>query len=292
MAYRTVCIQTPCELSLSNSRLILKREGENPVAIPISDLWVLILESHLIKVTVALLSELNAKGVGVMVCGRDHMPNGLCLPIGAHSRHAAIVEHQLLMSAPLKKRLWQRIIRQKIINQAECLERNGRAAEKLVRYAESVKSNDSGGMESAAASEYFRAIIPEGTRRDGPYAGPLDYGYAILRASIGRTCVAGGWLVSRGIRHCSDLNAFNLVDDLIEPFRPFVDDIVFADDIREPLTSKSKLALISLLEKKVEMNGELVMVQYACELMLDSFRRAVLQNDATQLVLPEFPKGG
>ena len=289
MAKRTILIQNPCKLSVDSGRLLISR-SEGDVTFALSEIWVLILESHLVTITVALLSSLSEAGIGVITCGSNHMPNGLHLPIGAHSRHSAIVEHQLLISAPLRKRLWQQVVRQKILNQAKCLEKQGKPANKLIAYAKSVKSGDSGGAEAAAAAEYFREILPAGTRRDGPYAAPLDYGYAILRASIARCCVAGGWLVSRGIHHDSDLNAFNLADDFIEPFRAFVDDIVLSEDIRSPLSSKDKKRIATVLEREVVVDGLTMNIQYASEAVLKSFKRAVLDNDPSLLKLPSFPE--
>ena len=287
MARRTVLIQSYCKLSVSNKRLIVAKDS-GEVSVPLSEIWVLILEAHACTVTVALLSSLAEAGIGVMTCGPNHMPIALHLPIGAHSRHSAIVEHQLLISAPLRKRLWQRIVQAKIENQADCLRLLGRDPGGLDDKARSVRSGDAGGAEAAAAAEYFRRALPEGTRRSGPYEGPLDYGYAVVRASIARCCVGGGWLVSRGIHHDSGLNAFNLVDDLIEPFRPFVDRLVLSEGIVSPLRPPDKVRLASVLEAPARVGGEETSLQRAAELLLDSFKRAVLEKDPSRLLLPSF----
>lgn len=234
MAKRTICIQSASKLSVKSSQLYIS-SSKGSCSIPLEDVWVVILETHQAQVSTAALSELVDAGIGVMLCGLNHMPNGLLLPLGAHSRHAAIVEDQLAISKPLAKRLWQQIVRVKILNQAAVLDEIGESSERVVQFAANVLSGDTTNRESAAAAAYFKLLIKEGNRRQGPYEAPLDYGYAILRAGIAREAVSGGWLVSRGIHHHNNLNAFNLVDDLIEPFRPVVDLMVIKERIISPL---------------------------------------------------------
>lgn len=288
MAKQTICIQSPCKVSISQKRLHIHSQDVDQY-IALNDIWVVILECHQTVVTVATLASLSDAGIGVIVCGANHIPNGLYLPIGAHSRHSAIVDNQLAISAPLKKRLWQAIVQQKIRNQAEVAKRLGKSQTKIEYYVSSVRSGDTTNQEAAAAAEYFKQMLDgKGTRRESPYTGPLDYGYAIIRAGIARTCVAGGWLVSRGIHHDSDLNAFNLADDFIEPFRPFVDMLVFENNIQEPLHPENKILLTGILNQYVSFNGRNVLLQTAIEEMLGSFKRAVLQNDASLLLLPSF----
>lgn len=284
---RTICIQQPAKLSTKQNSLII--ENKKGIAqIPLEDIWVLILESQEVLLNSSVLAAMNEVGIGVMTCGRNHLPTGLLLPLGAHSRHAAIVENQLSISKPLAKQLWKRIVVRKITNQAralEILERPG--SEKLRQYAREVKSGDSTGREAAAAGYYFNRLIKNGTRRDSRETACLDYGYAVLRAGIAREAVSGGWLVSRGLHHCSDLNAFNLVDDFIEPFRPLVDLLVFGEIDAPDLTTESKQKLASVFEYSLLMQGKRHTAQSAIAVMMDSFKRAVLANDALELVLPE-----
>ncbi|WP_169301828.1 type II CRISPR-associated endonuclease Cas1 [Parvibacter caecicola] len=286
MPKRTVCLQSAAKLKYKDNHLVI--DGKEATArIPLEDIWVLILESHEVVISTALLAALGSEGIGVIVCGRNHMPIALQLPLGAHSRHAAIVEDQLLISKPLSKRLWQLIIKRKIENQALCLSMLGLdGVDSLLTLAKEVRSGDTTGRESVAASSYFRSYLSEGTRREGPYAPLLDYGYAILRAGIARCAVSGGWLVSRGLHHCSDLNAFNLVDDLIEPFRPVVDLLAKECEVPEGLSAGNKMILTRLFECTVEIDGEKYSVQSAIEEELDSLKRAVRSNDASCLRLP------
>lgn len=286
MPKRTICIQNPAKLSIDHSSLVISQQ-ETYCAIPLEDIWVLVLESQQATLTTATLSRLADGGIGVLVCGGNHMPNSLSLPLGAHSRHAAIVEHQLSLTKPFKKQVWMKIIKQKISNQAKVMEILGHDPTKLKQYAKEVLSDDSTGREAVAAAEYFKQILPIGSRREGPYAALLDYGYAILRAGIGRAAVSNGWLVSQGVHHASDLNAFNLVDDFIEPFRPLVD-LMILQNCQEPtLTTQNKQILASVFENNVLMENRITNVQAAIEQTFESFKESVLNKDSSSLTLPD-----
>lgn len=286
MPKRTICIQNPARVSIHNAALLIENNN-GKFAIPLEDIWVVIIETHRAQITTSALSSIVDSGIGLMLCGDDHMPNGLLLPLGAHSRHAAIVEDQLSISKPLQKRLWQRIVVQKIRNQAKVLDLIGENGNLVRKFTSQVLSGDSSNMESAAASVYFRHYAPKGTRRNGPVTPPLDYGYAVLRAGVGRTGVSGGWLVSRGLHHSNNLNAFNLVDDLIEPFRPVVDLMVRKMGLEGDLDPQKRSQLASVFEIRLMVNGQLTSVQHAIELEFDTLRDAVKSADYTLLSLPE-----
>lgn len=286
MPKRTICIQNAASLSVKNAALAIEQQGELKGLIPLEDIWVLIIETHRAQITTAALSKMVDAGIGVMFCGDDHMPNGLLLPLGAHSRHSAIVEDQLAISKPLQKRLWQRIVKAKINNQATVLDLMGLDGAPIRSWSKDVLSGDTTNRESVAASAYFKKLISEGNRRSGPFSSALDYGYTVLRAGIGRAAVGGGWLVSRGIHHDNNLNAFNLVDDLIEPFRPVVDLLIVERVIEGELTSDIKRELASIFECLVQIPSGKVPVQTAIENELDSFKKAVRVGDASLLELP------
>lgn len=285
MAQQTVLIQRKAHLHISHGLLEIEIDG-SPASIPLEDIWVVIIESHQTTVTMACISKLVDAGIGVLICGDDHMPNGLTLPLGAHSRHARIVDDQLAMSTPLKKQLWKRIVQMKISNQAVVLEELGRPVDPLPDYAKSVQSGDASNREAVAASLYFQRLLFEGTRRASLQGGALDYGYSVVRAGIGRAAVGGGWLVSQGIHHHSIYNAFNLVDDLIEPFRPLVDLIVMAYGIEEPLDTRDKVLLARVFEHVMKIDGRRCGCQQCIEVMMSSLRTAVIEKDARKLKLP------
>lgn len=287
MPKRTICITKPTKIASKMGSLIIGFE-EPLIKVPFEDIWVVILESPEISLSSRVLADLSSTGIGVMTCNSKHLPNGLLLPLAAHSRHAKIVEDQLLIPKPLKKRLWQAIVIQKIENQAFVLEQqNPEKAADLRKIAKGVLSGDSNGREAVAASLYFKALLPNGGRRNSDLTPILDYGYAIVRAGIARYAVSGGWLVSRGIHHCSDLNAFNLVDDFIEPFRPAVDLLALRAIQEKCLNPSTKRTLVEIFEYCVEVDGAKHSIQSAITAMIDSFKRAVLENDASELKLPK-----
>lgn len=173
---QTVAIRTPKYLCIKDNSLIIREKGSSVVLgkIALSDIWVIIIDNPQVTMTSALISGINDAGIGVLYCGSDHMPNGLALPLGAHSRHAEIVEHQLAISKPLRNQIWKRLVTKKIENQAKALALCfGDSAEvkKIRGYAQEVQSNDKTNRESIAASEYFKALLPYGTRWNGPLVG-------------------------------------------------------------------------------------------------------------------------
>ena len=289
---QTVAIRTPKHLCIKDNALVIREKKSAAVIckIALSDIWVIIIDNPQVTLTSALISGINDAGIGVLYCGPNHMPNGLSLPLGAHSRHAEIVEHQLAISKPLRNQIWKHIVIKKIDNQAKALELSGgnlNDVRKICNYAQEVQSNDKTNRESIAASEYFKALLPYGTRWNGPMTAPLNYGYAILRSGIAQCAVSHGWLVSRGIHHHSAENAFNLVDDLIEPFRPIVDLKVVSDNILEPLSTLNKKALTELTSVLVSIDGRRHSVQTAIDIYCESLSRAVELKDADQLLLPD-----
>lgn len=287
----TVTISTPKYLCVQDRCLVIKERHEDKVLdkISLSDIWVIIIDNPQVSITASLMGQINDAGIGVLFCGSNHMPNGLALPIGAHSRHAEIVEHQLAISKPLRNQLWAKITRRKIENQARTLELCGGKpgdVEKILNYARDVQSNDKTHREGAAAGEYFSKLLPYGSRWTGPMTAPLNFGYAILRTGIAQCAVSHGWLVSRGIHHHSAENAFNLVDDLIEPFRAVVDLMVVKENILAPLSRTNKETLTKVTSVIVLLDDKEMPVQTAIDFYCESLRRAIELKDSDQLLLP------
>ena len=287
----TVTIGTPKYLCVQDNCLVIKERHEDKVLdkIPLSDIWVIIIDNPQVTITASLMGQVNDAGIGVLFAGSNHMPNGLALPIGAHSRHAEIVEHQLAISKPLRNQLWAKITRKKIENQARALELCGGKpsdVEKILSYARDVQSNDKTHREGAAAGEYFSKLLPYGSRWTGPMTAPLNFGYAILRTGIAQCAVSHGWLVSRGIHHHSAENAFNLVDDLIEPFRAVVDLMVVKENILAPLSRANKETLTRVTSVLVLLDEKEMPVQTAIDVYCESLRRAIELKDSDQLLLP------
>lgn len=286
---RTLCVQSPASMRLSHGLLSVEVDYHGPrLTFPIEDIRTLVIESQGATVSSALMGRLVESGVSVITCNAQHMPNGTLLPIRSNARHLKVARMQLNMSKPLAKQLWKRIVVRKIENQATVLELTGQSGLPLRKLAKEVKSGDTTSRESVAASIYFRALFQDGGRRQGAQTAPLDYGYALLRASIAREVTAAGWLPAFGIHHDSQLNPFNLADDFIEPYRPFVDLLVVNADYSEGLSLPIRQQLLSVFTVLVEHDGlGLSTLQNSIEEMASSFKRAVLNEDHTLLSLPK-----
>ncbi len=294
MAWRTVIIGSECRVSLKRSQLLVERDDET-LSVPVEDIAVCVLEHRGIIVSTALLSSLCEAGAAIAVCNNRHLPNGLMLPFHTHSRQSQIAALQAGWSAPFKKRAWQNIVRAKITNQAHCLARRGAAQGKNLR--EMVKLIDSGdtkNREAHAARIYWPALMGKGFIRgtgDLPNAF-LNYGYTVIRACVARALVGAGLLPCFGLHHSNDLNGFNLADDLIEPFRPFVDDMIVDltahRDNEEELGKEDRAALAQLPATQVLIGGELQTILNATQLTAESLVRAIRNKDVSALRLPEF----
>lgn len=290
MGYRRLMIENPAELSVQRNQLTIKTD-DKMASFPIEDLDAVLIEDRRTKWSVAVPAKLAEHGCTLILCDEKHMPCCVLSPFMQHSRQLSVLKLQLEASEPKKKRLWQSIVRQKIRNQAECLSQFGlrEQADHLQKMSLAVMSGDSSFVEGVAAAYYFRALFGEGFVRgvdeDGRNAA-LNYGYAILRAVIARSLSVYGLLPCLGLHHKSELNAFNLADDLIEPFRPLVDRAVRKAVLPEDeLRPETKKMLFSLLSQEMKVNDRRYSVSYAVELYVQSLLRC-FRGDADRLNVP------
>jgi CRISP-associated protein Cas1 len=244
MIKRTLYFSNPSYLSLSNGQMVLRLpevekhdelsetfKKEAFKTFPIEDLGVIVLDHRQITITQALMAALLDQNVALITCDETHHPTGLFLPLAGHTLQTERFRDQIDASVPLKKQLWQQTVVCKILNQATLLRRLGVPVDNMLHWADSVKSGDADNHEARAAAYYWKNFFPkelEFTReREGmPPNNLLNYGYAILRAIVARGLVASGLLPTLGIHHRSKYNAYCLADDVMEPFRPVVDNIV------------------------------------------------------------------
>lgn len=258
MGWRSVVIGNPAQLDF-HQRALRVRQDDNTAHVPLEDISIVLIEHPQVTLTSALLSALADAQIAVLTVGADHHPNGVLLPFLPHSRALKIMRAQLDTSQPVQKRLWQAIIQQKIRNQAAVLAQHSganRDTRALLAMAEDVRSGDTDNFEGQAAQRYFRALWGDDFTRNQPrfVNAALNYGYAVVRAAIARSLVAYGFLPAFGIHHRSEQNAFNLADDLIEPYRPLVDAHVLKGWPLEPereLSPKDKQHLIALLHRDI-----------------------------------------
>ncbi len=234
MIKRTLFFGNPAYLSTRNEQLVVNfPEGDtDEKSIPIEDLGYVVLEHPQITITNGLLMKLVRNKTAVITCDKQHLPNGFLQPLVGHSEQTERIRQQLNASVPLKKQLWQQTVTAKVANQAKHLLKQGKNAMKLKRWAHEVRSGDVGNIEAIAAAYYFQNLFDEveGFSRNQKGVAPnnlLNYGYAILRAITARALLSSGLLPSVGIFHSNKYNAFCLADDVMEPYRPFVDALVY-----------------------------------------------------------------
>lgn len=232
MIKRTLYFGSPAYLKTNNEQLVFESTdtGETK-SMPIEDIGVVILDHQQITVSQALISKLLSNNVAFVTCDNTHHPTGLLLNLEGNTLQSQKFQAQLEATVPLKKQLWQQTISAKLSNQAAMLESIKISAKNLRNWANEVKSGDTNNHEAKAAAYYWKNIFPDFLEFRRERYGPppnnlLNYGYAILRAVVARSLVSSGLLPTLGIFHKNQYNAYCLADDVMEPYRPFVDKVV------------------------------------------------------------------
>lgn len=254
MLKRTLVFSTPVNLSLRNQQLVLayKDDPENTTTIPIENIGVVVVENQQVSITIPLLNALTDSEVQVVFCNSKGMPSSMLLGFEGHNLQGETLRNQLDCGEVLKKHLWKQIVEAKIHNQSLLLDKIGQDGTCLRPYYSNVKSGDTDNREGVAARLYFQRLFGADFIRDRTRSGInalLNYGYTILRAAVSRAIVASGLFPAIGIYHHNRSNAFPLADDLMEPYRPFVDEIVYDLIIQGniELTKETKSKLIMVL---------------------------------------------
>ncbi|MDR1565334.1 MAG: type II CRISPR-associated endonuclease Cas1 [Oscillospiraceae bacterium] len=293
MGFRNIMIMGDVTLSLRNNQLCVS--GGNEASVPLEDVDTVLIESRRSSISTALLSEMAKSGTALFLCDEKHIPCAVLTSFMQHSRQLEVSNKQQKLSLPTKKRLWQQIVTAKIMNQARCLALRGDydSASHLESLAKSVRTGDEGNVEAVAAAYYFPRLFGSKFRRsdENLINACLNYGYSILRGCIARHLAMYGFLPVFGLHHSSGLNAFNLADDIIEPFRPVVDlfaasNIAEADDEEEELTPWLKRELLNLINCNILLDSKLYSVSYGIERTVQSLS-SVCSEKSKQLLLPE-----
>jgi CRISPR-associated protein Cas1 len=255
MIKRTLYFGNPSYLKKKDLQLVVDfpEEGKESKSVPIEDIGVLVLDHYQITISQSLLTALIENNVAIINCNQQHLPEGLMLPMYGHHAFTEKVREQVNASEPLRKNMWQQTVAMKIRNQSAVLRKLGLQNENMHYWADSVKSGDPENYEARAAAYYWDVIF-EGIAdfRRHRYGNPpnnlLNYGYAILRAVIARSLVASGLMTFMGIHHRNKYNPFCLADDIMEPYRPYVDllvlDILKQEEEIEELTPEIKRKLL------------------------------------------------
>lgn len=290
MSWRSVIITQPTKLSVKNRQLQITQEEE--FNIPLEDISAIVLETPQVNISAKAMSLMAENKIVMYSCDDKHLPNGIFMPFSTHSRELKVLKIQLNCTESFKKRCWQKIIIQKIQNQAYVLKVSNRPfiSEYLETLATKVNSGDTENKEAIAAKSYFTSLFGNNFSRgfDNIYNTCLNYGYSIIRGAIARTVVSYGYIPAMGIHHKSELNNYNLVDDLIEPFRPVVDLWVKSNVNDETEFDKYiRSELVNLLNVDVVIQGKLHSVNNAINVMVASYTTAINQNDYKKLELPQ-----
>jgi CRISPR-associated protein Cas1 len=264
MIKRTLFFAQPCRLSVKDRQLIATypESGETKSA-PVEDLGFVVIENQQISISMPLLTELTNNNVAVVFCNASHYPSSMLLNLDGHNIQQELFSYQIAASEPLKKNLWKQTVEAKISNQAGVFRRLSKDYRKVLYFADKVKSGDPENAEGSAARVYWPLLFGEQFTREqhgDPPNNLLNYGYAIIRAAVARALAGSGLLATLGIHHHNKYNAFCLADDIMEPYRPYVDLLVYeiyssGISIAE-LTSELKLKLLEVLTTDVQLGKQ------------------------------------
>lgn len=266
MIKQTLYFGNPAYLSLKDRQLVIRLpDKDQTVTRPIEDIGVVVIDNKQITLTSGLIEALLGNNCALITCDSSHLPVGLMLPLCGNTTQSERFRHQLSASLPLKKQLWQQTISQKIANQAQVLkECFGVEVGNMLSWSKNVKSGDSDNLEARAAAYYWRNMFDDEyvfirDREGEPPNNLLNYGYAILRAIVARGLVGSGLLPTLGIHHHNRYNAYCLADDIMEPYRPYVDELVVnirkEFDNTDFLDKEIKKRLLSIPTIEVRINN-------------------------------------
>ena len=274
MIKRTLYFGNTARLRMQQSQLVVEYPDSNETkSVAIEDIGIVIIDHQQVSVTHGLMNALIGNNAAVLWCDNHHLPNGLVLPMSANHVFTEKLRYQLDASEPLKKQLWKQTVQMKINNQAKVLQLSGKNTDNMKYWSDSVGSGDPDNYEARAAAYYWKNIFEDNAQFTRHRFGDapnnlLNYGYAILRAVVARNLVASGCLPAVGIFHRNKYNAFCLADDIMEPYRPYVDVLVLkildeeGDDFDGELTKeiKQKLLQVPVIDVMIENEKSPLMV--------------------------------
>ena len=261
MLKKSILLENKASLSTKNLQLVIKTETREST-IPIEDIGFLVIDHPEIYLSIPAMNLMIENNTSVIICNTNHLPNGMFLNLNSHHIQQEIFKNQINASVPLKKQLWQQTVIDKITNQGILLQKITSKNNNFEFLASKVLSGDSSNMEGVAASFYWKVFFEQKFKRErfGDYPNNfLNYGYAILRAATARALSGSGLLNTLGIHHKSKYNAFALADDIMEPFRPVVDEKVaeiMQNYTEQELNTQIKAELLQILTRTVYFKDE------------------------------------
>ena len=308
MIKRVLCFEKPARLSLRMAQIVVELTDivNNPnvpedakkagiKTVPIEDVGVVVLDNKQITITHALIAALLENNCAIVTCDDRHLPTGLTLPLDGHNLQTERFREQINASEPLRKQMWQQTVVNKIIGQASVLASQGVECKNMLAWAKAVRSGDADNLEGRAAAYYWRNVFKDKDfvrAQDGlPPNNLLNYGYSIIRAMMARALVAAGLLPTLGIHHHNRYNAYCLVDDIMEPYRPFVDVVVIEmmnqGLATEEITTAHKLQLLGLCTADVHIDGHRSPMMLAMQTTAQSVQKC-FAGTARKIIYPDW----
>ena len=286
--FRHLILSNKANIKIRNNNLIISQDKD--YSINLEDISTIVLESREVTLSTYVLSKINEYDILLLTCDDKHLINGKMHSIHSNFKSSSVLKSQINLSKPVQNNLWKNIISQKIYNQGLCLEILGiNGNETLMQISKTVKSNDKTNREAYAASVYFKKIFQNkfNRRDDNLTNAALNYGYSIVRSSISRYCAAYGLNTELGIFHNNELNNFNLVDDLIEPLRPFVDLYIISSlDEYDEMNSDLKHHIVNMQNFEMILDNKSFCLDTIIDLYVRSFKSSVVNNDYEFLKIP------
>lgn len=264
MLKRTIFFSNPCRLMVKNRQLLAEMtETKEQKSVPVEDIGFIVLEHQQISVSLPLMDELVRNNVAVVFCNGVHYPSSMLLNLNGNHIQQELFQHQVNAPLPLKKNLWKQTVEAKIRNQAGLLKKLGKEYNQVLCFSDKVKSGDPENAEGSAARAYWPELFGQKFLRErhgDPPNNLLNYGYAILRAAVARALAGSGLLATLGIHHHNRYNAFCLADDIMEPYRPYVDGLAYeifkTEKNIEDLNTELKLKLLEVLSVDVKLGHQ------------------------------------
>ena len=292
--WRSVIIYNGERLSVKDDWLVVTFEDNTSKRIPLEDLYCVVLDNKNLVLTVPTLSLLAKHKIHLITTDEKHLPVAEMFPLNTNYHCYRILKKQLEMTDDFKGEVWKRITKQKIENQATCLENVWVERDIILRIREmasEVLAHDIGNREGICAKLYFRNLFGADFTRftDDEINAVMNYGYAIIRSGVAKSLVAHGFNCVMGVHHISETNEFNLADDFMEPLRPVVDEWIIRnpDCLAEGLSKYVKNELVSLVNSEIYFDGKLMKIRYAIDSMAKSFVTALETQNPDRLILPE-----
>ncbi len=292
MAFRVVLIESEVKIKVKLNNLIVTKSG-NDIWIPLDDISMIVMDNLSSEISIRLLCILSEHGIGLMICNQEHLPTGYYSSYDNHSRASKVIGYQLNKDKAYYELLWKEIVEVKIRNQAKaysCIKQDEEGMNQIAEFAKEITNGDKTNREAHAAKVYFNLLMGTSFSRGNEEIllnSALDYGYAVLRSYIARACVGYGLNTQIGIHHKNEYNRFNLVDDLMEPLRPFVDivayEVVKEDSFFKP---EHRRQLVNMLNKKIRYRNKKM---YMCN-MIDNYVEqfaSLLAGRCEEIIFPD-----